>query len=468
MFAPATPAVGLGALACATGVLHLAMAIANDNLAHAPSLVTSGVEYYAATVALVAGYIAVVTQVDASPSRRTWCVLIGVPLVIQVGWVLSLPVLAIDAYSYLVDAMHAHAGLNPYEHAVSEAAGTRLGQQLETYGWRPVHGISPYGPVWMHLARAIGVFATDIEIGVRVVKLIALAATALAAYVIFITAGPESRARAFTIFWWNPAVIIEGAGEGHNDAVMVLAVVVSLAALHARAPVLAAGALTVAVLTKWLPAIFGPIYLAYVWRTGLLTARAVIAGGFVIGGIIVAASWSFWSDGAMLNGIRRVGSPRFIASTTGVLRTLLPGSVLRDGLLQAAVALITIGAVVRGTFVTRTFEDLVRACATAVVVYLLVSSPLYWPWYVLLPIALLAMVGDITLVCVLTATSRLVAPLNLMRLRDAIERPTEVWLVTVVGLWIPLAYIIWRAVRAETVASPWTTIRTRAARRSRT
>lgn len=449
VFTPAHASVGLGALACATGVLHLTMAVASHNIARAPSVVTSGIEYYAAVIALLAGYLAVVMQVDASPSRRAWWLLIGVPLAIQIGWVLSLPVLAIDAYSYLVDAAHAHAGLNPYEHAVSAAGGTLFGQQLEAYGWRPVHGISPYGPIWMHIARAVGPVAEDIEIGVRVLKLLALAATGLAAYIIFRTAGPEIRARAFILFWWNPALIIEGAGEGHNDAVVVLAVIASLAALRARAPVLAAGALTVAVLTKWLPAIFAPIYLAYAWRTGMLTARTVVGGGLVMASLILVAVWPFWSDGAMLNGIRRVGSARFIASTTGVLRTLLPGSVLRDRLLQAAVALVTIGAVARGTYVTRTFDDLVRACATAVVVYLLVSSPLYWPWYVLLPIALLALVGDITLVFVLTATSRLVAPLNLMRLRDAIDRPTEVWLVTLIGLWLPLAYIIWRAWKTE-------------------
>jgi hypothetical protein len=86
VFAPANAAIGLGALACGTGVLHLAVGIGTHNLARAPFLATSGVEYYAAVIGLLAGYAAVVIQVDASPSRRAWCVLIGVPLAIQIGW----------------------------------------------------------------------------------------------------------------------------------------------------------------------------------------------------------------------------------------------------------------------------------------------------------------------------------------------------------------------------------------------
>jgi hypothetical protein len=49
----------------------------------------------------------------------------------------------------------------------------------------------------------------------------------------------------------------------------------------------------------------------------------------------------------------------------------------------------------------------------------------------------------------LTVTSRVVAPLNVMRLRDAFDRPVEVWFVTVIGLWLPLAYIIWRALKRQ-------------------
>jgi hypothetical protein len=68
---------------------------------------------------------------------------------------------------------------------------------------------------------------------------------------------------------------------------------------------------------------------------------------------------------------------------------------------------------------------------------------LYWPWYVVMPIAPLALAGDVPLIIVLTATSRIVAPLNLLRLRGVFSLTTEIGLTTVIALWLPLAYIAW-------------------------
>jgi len=41
-------------------------------------------------------------------------------------------------------------------------------------------------------------------------------------------------------------------------------------------------------------------------------------------------------------------------------------------------------------------------------------------------------------------TSRIVAPLDLIRLRGELSWTTEVWLTTVIALWLPIAYIVWR------------------------
>ena len=47
--------------------------------------------------------------------------------------------------------------------------------------------------------------------------------------------------------------------------------------------------------------------------------------------------------------------------------------------------------------------------------------------------------GDVHTI-VVTATSPIVAPLNILRLRGASSTSTEVWLTTVVALWVPLAW----------------------------
>lgn len=444
---PASEPRALAPLAFASVVLHAAVAVAQYLMAWGPDVVLATVLYYAATIALLGVYIGVIQQVGASPSRRTKQLVVLVPLAIQIGWLLFLPVLAVDAYSYLVDAAHAHAGLNPYQHAVREAGGTAFGLELATYRWRPVHGISPYGPAWMNIVRAIGPLTTNIALAIFVVKLIALIAIALSAWLLYRTVAPASRVRALTVFWWNPAVIIEAAGEGHNDAVMVAAVILSLWCLRKQAPVAAAGALTIAVLTKWVPVLFGPAYLLYVWRTGMLTRRAIAAGGALVIAIAAAAYWPFWVGMATFDGMRKVGGIRFVASTTGALIRLFPDRGIYAYALRGCAALVTAATTAWGAWTSRTLEDLIRACAIVALVYVLIGSPLYWAWYVLLPIALLAMAGDVATVCVLTVASRLVAPLDLLRLAGLFPWSAEVWLTTIVGLWLPLAFVTRHAVR---------------------
>ena len=252
--------MALPGLAVVTVILHIALAVVQQRLANGVSVGTNTIFYYAVIAGVLVCYAAVIRSAHEARSTQTWRVLVGVPIVIQLGWLIALPMLSIDAYSYLVDAAHAYAGLNPYVHAVKDVAGTELGHTLEAYRWRPVHGVPPYGPVWLSIVAAVGPYASDVEVGVRLLKLLAFGATALTAWLVFLSASDSFRVRAFTAFWWNPVVIVEGAGEGHNDAIMALAVVLSLWCLRRDAIVSGGAALTAAVLTKWIPVCFGPAY----------------------------------------------------------------------------------------------------------------------------------------------------------------------------------------------------------------
>jgi len=433
-------------LSIATVVLHAVTASAQRQIANGSALDLAVLLYYSAAGTLLACYAAVIYTVGAL-SQRAWVLIIGVPLIVQIGWLLTLPVLAIDAYSYLVDAAHAYAGLSPYQHAVREAAGSELGRVLTSYGWRPVHGVTPYGPVWLDLISIVGPFVSNVEAAVRLVKLIAFAATALTAWLVFRMTPESARVRAFTMFWWNPAVIIEAAGEGHNDAIMVLAVVLSLWCLRRTAVVAAAVALTAAVLTKWIPALFGVSYLIYAWRNGLLTWRTVIAAGSAIVALGVAAYWPLWAGADSFLGIRTIGGPRFVASTTGSLVRVLAEHPTAYSVLRASAASAMAIAMIYAAATTRTMSGLIAACGTIIIVYVLVS-PVFWAWYVLLPIALLSLADAVPLTIILTVTSRIVAPLDLIRLRGGLSWTTEVWLTTVIALWLPLAYIVWRTPRS--------------------
>ena len=428
-------------LSAVTVVLYALLAIIHQRLAEAQALRTDAVLYYVVLTSLIACYWAVIRSAHEALDRRSWRMLVGVPIVVQLGWLISLPVLSIDAYSYLVDAAHAYAGLNPYLHPVKEAAATDLGRTLSLYDWRPVHGVTPYGPVWLLIVTVAGPYASHVEVGVRILKVLAFAATAGTAWLVFRTAPESFRVRACTAFWWNPAIIIEGAGEGHNDIVMTLAVVFSLWWLWRRAVIPAAGAWTAAVLIKWVPALFAPACFVYAWRTGLLNRRTVTLAAAVTVAIAVVTYWPFWAGANTFDGLRSMGAPRFVASTTGSFGRVLGPYPTAMLLLRVAASTTLAAIVMYGAVRTRTIEDVFRACAVSALGYILLASPAYWAWYVTLPIALLTLAGDLPLVLVLTITSRLVAPFDLLRLHGGFSRDTEVWLTTVIGLWLPLALI---------------------------
>jgi hypothetical protein len=238
-------------------------------------------------------------------------------------------------------------------------------------------------------------------------------------------------------------VIVETAGEAHNDAVMILGVLLTVWALRHRWLVIATLALTAAVLTKFIPLLFGLPCLAYAYRAGLLTRRAT-ALSLVAAVALVLAAWApFWVGAATLGAIREGAYPSVVASTSGVIVSLIPDSVWLFRLLRVSLAAATIAIVMLMTVTrARSVDDLLRACATIALGFLFVSAPLFWAWYFLLPIAFLAPTRSTALLVLVTACSRLVAPLDLLRVHHVIPWIAEVWLTTVVALWVPLLFAI--------------------------
>lgn len=69
---------------------------------------------------------------------------------------------------------------------------------------------------------------------------------------------------------------------------------------------------------------------------------------------------------------------------------------------------------------------LLATCARIAIVYLLIASPLFYPWYTILPIALLALAPSrafVGLILVMTVVARVLAPVG--HLRPAYEPITD-------------------------------------------
>ena len=273
------------------------------------------------------------------------------------------------------------------------------------------------------------------------------------------------------MFLWNPVVISELAAEGHVDGVVAFLALLGLyCTLRGRA-VAASAAGTLATLTKYVPAMLLPAQAVYLFRTadrrqemrGRFVAAAVVAAGLAL--LLFAP---FWSGLRTLEGLRVMGQPGPWPTLTGFVYRYVerayPGI---DGGTVATI-LVTGGFVafmLRTALTVRDGRTLLVASARTVLAWVLVASPVFYPWYAVLPIALVALVPEapyLAVILVLTVTARVVAPL--VDLRPAYDPiPEAAYTLTSVGLFACIAIGIaiglhavwvWAAAEPEESAAP--------------
>jgi hypothetical protein len=105
---------------------------------------------------------------------------------------------------------------------------------------------------------------------------------------------------------WNPLVLVEYAGMGHNDPTALLPLGIAFA-LRERRPVVSALAFSAAALTKLAPLLALPFLMrAWPWRARLVAAVALLPGlawyAFATGGTRsgLAAYWTSWRNNESL------------------------------------------------------------------------------------------------------------------------------------------------------------------------
>lgn len=203
-----------------------------------------------------------------------------------------------------------------------------------------------------------------------------------------------------------------------------------------------------------MPLIFLPAQLVYLWsarreRGERARLIALLLVGLLVGTALAAALYRpLWAGMATFQGVRQQGEPHGAASTAGALYLVLAHSPLRDvaGPLTSVALDGLFGVYV--LFVSRRVrgaEDLLRACAGIAVVYLLVALPVYWPWYVALPLALLALAphgAHLWMMLVLSCSARLAAPLEVMDNRGFLLPGISLFGTDVIAVGLPLLAVV--------------------------
>ena len=177
------------------------------------------------------------------------------------------PLLSDDIfYSIFCGRIIAHYGQNPFLQPPAHFAPNPF---LRYTGWQ--ESTMPYGPLWALLSGGLSKLAGD-SLLVNVLAFKGLEAVAHLASAVLIALllrrlRPE-RVLAGTVLWaWNPLVLIESAGHGHNDGVMVALILLALVCVVYRRPAWALPVLVLAATIKFAALVLLPLTVVYAARS---------------------------------------------------------------------------------------------------------------------------------------------------------------------------------------------------------
>jgi hypothetical protein len=304
---------------------------------------------------------------------------------------LAAPITSSDFYQYVAYGLLDLAGKNPLAYGPSALGPTPL---LDLISVRWLTQPSVYGPVMLSLFRfaawagaSLGapLWGTAIAI-----KLMMTAFTLLAVALAAAVQGPQ-REHATAIFAFSPLLAWELSGQGHSDAVLLLALICFVWAATAGNEWLAMLAITAGTLGKLTLAPILALYLLFLFRHRKLRAIAFGAGAIAFAAVLMLPYLQgFPGFGPLLGAVRSTRSHS--------LGDLLAVALSRFG--PAAQ-----DAAVRGTFVlciglcavvftaaawrARTVHDFLRGCLLFLLAWDM-TVPLFQSWYVawLFPLAL--------------------------------------------------------------------------------
>jgi hypothetical protein len=204
--------------------------------------------------------------------------------------VLMPPVLSADVFHYaLFGRMVAFYKLNPY---VVPGSAISHDPFWSLAIWRDI--TTQYGPAWTLLsAAAAAAGGQSVLLTVIIFKLVAALFNLAAAVLVFLLVRrltASDGVRPLLLYAWNPLILIESAGSGHNDVVMI-AIALAGVLLAARGRVLTGLVLLLAsAMVKYLTLLLVLFYVIhYAARETAWKRRAAVAGRMGVVSVVVIA-----------------------------------------------------------------------------------------------------------------------------------------------------------------------------------
>ena len=418
--------------------------------------------YWGATIALFAvyGWLLMLCRRGHFDNQKNRILAFVWPLLFNLGLLVGQPSWSIDlfnymAYGYLGNVLEG----SPYLHPAYAAIDTPLGAELVGVGWRPVHSVSPYGPLWTQFEVAVMGLTDRIPVAMLVFKSTVVAASLGSAALIWCILGqvrPQDQLFGTLVYCWNPAILMEFAAEGHNDSVMILFVLVAIAFSVCARPLLAIGSMLAAILTKYLPFVFLPPLLVYQWYTRRSDRDFVLQLLLGLGMGLVSLILFYGTPQvaiAAFQGLQMQTQFRISTSPSGLLfwgLTQIYGSERAVQLTSLMWKFLLGIIVIRLSWCVWSLSNLFRVLLI-LALSLILMSPIYWPWYVCMSLALSALLTKGILfkfAVLLTLCSRLVAPLDTLYNNGFLSWQFADGSKNLIGITLPLigllSWSLWR------------------------
>jgi len=259
--------------------------------------------------------------------------------------------------------------------------------------------VSPYGPVWFLLSGP-AVLAGSSSLLHNVIAFKALAfgfeLASLAIIVLIMQrVDPARTTTAIVCFGWNPLVLWETAGNGHNDILMMAFVLLALFLLLTPRWPFALPVLACSVLIKYSSLVLLPVFIVWIIYRHGRRSLLPLAGGFIVSVSLAAVLFApFWSGTQTFGALGAQRSEIFLSPASAIIGDW--GENLSPTHTVATVERLLTAVFVLGYLVVllRLRSDsarLIRACVEVTFLLLMLVTWWFWPWYVIWGLALAAL-----------------------------------------------------------------------------
>jgi hypothetical protein len=330
--------------------------------------------------------------------RGAWLIVVGGALASGLVLLFLYPFDAADVFMYVLRGRIASVyGANPFRDVAVQFASDPF---YPYAAWQQVPSF--YGPAWEMLAIGLTWLAGDgIIANVLTFKLAGgcfMAASVALAALILRQVAPQHMLAGVTLLAWNPVILYETLGNGHNDIVLVFCILAATWALCRGRYTLAILALVFGVLFKFIPALLLPAAgLIALRHLPNLRARLQFLAVTTFAGLalIALAYGPFWYGLEILDLGQR--SRMFTASLPAFVYTWL-----RPTLGQEQAALIVSRAALSLTLLFTLWQSwrawrnpswlgFSQAALNILLFYLLVTCAWFQQWYTIWPLGLAAL-----------------------------------------------------------------------------